>query len=99
MRRAPLALALLALAACHSPQSPAPEPAQAPAGQSKMQPQFTFASWSVASRYIRDGKVIQTVAGKVIAAEIEPTETYFVSRIAKMKTTSATSTAHGASAR
>jgi len=34
-----------------------------------------------------------------IAAAMEPTETYFVSTTARMKTTSATKTAHGASAR
>ena len=43
--------------------------------------------------------MIQTVTGNAIAAAMEPTETYRVSSTARMKTTSAISTAHGASAR
>ena len=65
MRR-PLALsgALLLALACGSPRTSAPAPAAPAAQAAPPQPQFTFASWSVASRLVREGRVIQTVAGR-----------------------------------
>lgn len=60
MRRLALAtLLVLGLASCRPPQPSGPGPASAAA-----RPQFTFASWSEATRYIKEGKVIQTVSGQ-----------------------------------
>ena len=66
MRR-PLGLAgiLLLALACGSPRTSAPAAPAAPGAPAAVaQPQFTFASWSVASRLVREGRVIQTVSGK-----------------------------------
>jgi hypothetical protein len=68
MRRLALsALLVLMLASCRSPNAPAPGPKPAPAATPAppaTQPQFTFASWTQAQRYIKEGKVIQTVSGR-----------------------------------
>ena len=65
MRRlAPPALAALVLGACSHPK-PAPAPAAPAAAALKpARPQFTFVSWTQAQRYIREGRVIQTVSGR-----------------------------------
>jgi hypothetical protein len=69
MRRLALAALLaLGLGSCRSPKTPAPAPPPAAAAATPApplaQPQFTFAAWSQAQRYIKEGKVIQTVSGR-----------------------------------
>jgi hypothetical protein len=65
MRRLALsAVLVLMLASCRSPNAPAPGPKPAPPAPPVTQPQFTFASWTQAQRYIKEGKVIQTVSGR-----------------------------------
>jgi len=66
MRRLALAALLaLGLASCQSPKAPAPgRPSAAAPLPPVAQPQFTFASWTQAQHYIKDGKVVQTVTGR-----------------------------------